>query len=1079
VPESQISLQLLGSPHIECDGEPLKVETRKTSALLFYLAVTGETHTRDTLSAMFWPESDQSHARGALRRILASLRKTPFREWLEADRESLALRRGDGLSLDVVRFQNCIAACTTHGHTVTEVCSACLTPLIEAVNLYRGDFLTGFSLGNCPLFDDWQFFLAEDLRREMTGALERLVHYLSAQKQFESAIAYARRWLSFDPLHEPAHRELMQLYAGTGQRNAALRQYQECVSILEDELGVPPLEETTQLFSYIQDYPAGPVELRPHIVLGEPISTTTLATQEAPAIAEPILEPAIAPPGVGMKNFPLPTTPFIGREEELETVLERLQDPACRLLTLLGPGGMGKTRLSIQAAHRVNGAFPDGIFFIPLSPLSSPTSLIYSVADILQFSFYSNREPLEELLDYLREKKMLLLMDNFEHLLEAADFLQQVLETASSVKFLVTSRERMNLKGEWIIELQGLKVPEVDRMEEIEDYSAVQLFMQCAMRIGGEDILLERDRPDIIHICKLIGGIPLGIELAAAWVRILSCKEIAQEIEHNLDFLVASSRDVPERHQSLRAVFEHSWKLLPLEEQRIFRRMSVFQGGFQKEAAQRVSGTTLAVLSSLADKSLLLPNPGGRYGMHTVLRQYAEEKLDELPDEKIQTRDRHSQYYAEFINQRADHLRRGRQEEAARVISEEIENFRSGWRWTTERFNLTEMEKYIDPLYIFYEMQGWYKEGDEIFDLAVKTLTDREDEKTPEFQRLLAKALARQGGFAQRMGQPRKSRVLLEKSLAISRRHDDKGEIALCLTYLGELTRLRGEYTQARKLVEESIQLCRETGELRKLGRAINLLGIIAALTGDYAEAQDLFQEGFTTFKKVGDLWWVSKTRENLANVANLLGNYEEASTLYQESLVTFRRIHDRHGVASCLINTGIMAHAMEEYQRAVDLFQESLEIFQEIGVPWTSVLCLNCLGKSHLALGDHGKAYEYFNRAFKTSVDIGAVPFSLTVLVGMASLFMAEGNPQRALEYLTLAVSHPSCEQESLDWAEELFLELEKQIPPSVIAKAREGMKDKYIKKLMLVSEEILKEKGNSSVDTLQFAEPTDGLER
>jgi predicted ATPase/DNA-binding SARP family transcriptional activator/Tfp pilus assembly protein PilF len=1077
VPESQISLQLLGSPHIECDDEPMKVETRKGSALLFYLAVTGEPHSRDTLSTMLWPESDQSHARGALRRTLAALRKTPIREYLEVDRESLALRHGDNLSLDVAKFQNRMVECTTHGHTETEVCSACLTPLIEAVNLYRGDFLTGFSLGNCPLFDDWQFFLAEDLRREMTGALEKLVHYLSAHKQFESAIAYARRWLSFDPLHEPAHRELMQLYAGTGQRNVALRQYQECVRILEEELGVPPLEETTQLFTYIQDYPAGPVELRPHTVLGEPISTTSSALQEATAIAEPILEPAIVPPEVGLKNFPLPTTPFIGREEELETVLERLRDPNCRLLTLLGPGGMGKTRLSIQAAHRVNGAYPDGIYFIPLSPLSSPTSLIYSVADVLQFSFYSNRDPMEELLDYLREKQMLLLMDNFEHLVEAADFLQQVLEVAPNVKFLVTSRERMNLKGEWVIELHGLKVPEFDKVQEMESYSAVQLFMHTAKRIGGEDVLSEKDQPYLIRICKLIGGVPLGIELAATWVRILSCKEIAQEIEHNLDFLVASSRDVPERHHSLRAVFEHSWKLLPLEEQRIFRRMSVFQGGFQKEAAQRVAGASLAALSSLADKSLLLFTRGGRYGMHIVLKQYAEEKLDELPEEKTQTRDRHSQYYAEFVNQRADHLRRGRQEEAARVIGEEIENIRLGWMWATERLNHTEMQKYIDPQYNFYEMQGWYKEGDEIFNLAVKTITDSGEEKDPEFQRLLAKALARQGGFAWRMGQSRKARELLEKSLAISRSHGDKGEVALCLNYLGELTRLRGEYNQAKKLVEESIQLCRETGELRKLGRAINLLGIITASTGDYSEAQELFQEGLTNFKKVGDLWWVSKTRENLGNVANLLGNYEEASTLYQESMVTFRRIQDQQGVASCLLNTGIMAHAMEDYQRAVDLYQESLEIFREIGVAWSSVLCLYYLGKSHLALGDHEKADEYFHRAFKTSVDIGAVPFSLSVLVGMASLLMEKGNPQRALEYLTLAVSHPSCEQESRDWAEELFVELEKQIPATVILKAREGMKDKYIKKLVSVAEEILKEEKerNSSEDSPLIAEPTE----
>jgi len=1037
------------------------MESRKASALLFYLAVTEETHTRDALSTMLWPESDQVRSRGALRRSLAALRKTPLKEWLEVDRESLALLQGEGFTLDVVEFQNLLASCTTHGHSETEVCSACLTPLIEAVNLYRGDFLTGFSLGNCPLFDDWQFFLAEDLRREMTGALEKLVHYLSARKQFESAIAYARRWLSFDPLHEPAHRELMQLYAATSQRNAALRQYQECVRVLEEELGVPPLEETTQLYQFLQDYPEGPVDVRPQPITGEPITAPALTVQEPPVFAEPILEPAIAPPGIGLQNFPLPTTPFVGREEELENVLERLQDPSCRLLTLLGTGGIGKTRLSIQAANRANGAFPDGIYFIPLSPLSSPTSIIYSVADILQFSFYANRDPQEQLLDYLREKQMLLLMDNFEHLVEAADFLQGVLEIAPAVKFLVTSRERMNLKGEWVIELQGLKVPEVDKVEQLDDYSAAELFVQSAKRIGGEEVLSEKDQPDVIRICKLIGGVPLGIELAAAWVRILSCKEIAQEIEHNLDFLVASSRDVPERHQSLRAVFEHSWKLLPLEEQRIFRRMSVFQGGFQKEAAQRVAGASLAVLSSLADKSLLLPTHGDRYGMHIVLRQYAEEKLEELPEEKMQTRDRHSQYYAEFLNQRADHLRRGRQEEAARVIGEEVENLRFGWQWAVERRSSTEIDTYANCLFQFYEMQGWFKEGDEVFGLAAEKLQkplDTQSKIGNLEEQTLARVMARQGGFAYAQGEYGKSQSLLERSLTISRRHNEETEISFNLNYLGALLRLLGEYDKARGRLEESIAISRRRGDLRKLGRACNMLAVVAASTGEYEEAVTLFQESLDIFKKIGDLWGISKARENLGNVANLLGNYEEATVLYQESLVTFRRINDQHGVASCLHNMGVMAYAMEDYQRAVDLYLESLEIFREIGVLWSIGLCLNYLGKAQLALGDHCKADEYFHAAFKASVDTGGIPFSLSVLVGMASLFIAEGNPQRALEYLALTVSHPSSDQDTRDQAEELLAELEKEIPPTVIARAREGMKDNYLKKLILVAEEILK---------------------
>jgi tetratricopeptide (TPR) repeat protein len=443
--------------------------------------------------------------------------------------------------------------------------------------------------------------------------------------------------------------------------------------------------------------------------------------------------------------------------------------------------------------------------------------------------------------------------------------------------------------------------------------------------------------------------------------------------------------------------------------------------------------------------------------MHIVLRQYAEEKLSEMPEEQEQTRDRHSQYYAEFLHQRGDHLRMGRQEEAGRVIVEEIENIRSGWRWAAQRLNHIEIEKYINPQFNFYEMRCWYKEGDEVFDLVVNSFSTDEVEEHPESQRLLAKALARQGAFAQRMGQSRKSMDLLEKALSISRLYDDKAEVAICLNYLGELTRLRGEFDKARELIEESIQICKETGELRRLGRATNLLGIVAALEGDYTEAESHFLEGLSIFKKVGDQWWMSKARENLGNVANLLGDYEKASSLYQEVLVTFRKINDLHGIASTLLNTGIMTYAMGDYEQTVDLLTESLEIFREIGVVWSSILCLNHLGKAELALGEITKADEYFYSAFKISVDIGAVPSSLLILVGMAHSFMAKGNTQRALEYLALVLSHPSSDQETRDHAEELIVELEKQIPASLITKARKGMKDTYLKQLILIADEII----------------------
>jgi len=1059
----QLAIQLLGSPRVAFDDCTVKIETRKGTALLAYLAVTGEIHQRDALATMLWPESDSARARGALRRSLAALRKTPVRACLNADRDTIAIRKIEGYHLDVEAFQRRLERCKTHGHGETEVCSACLTPLIEAVTIYRNDFMIGFSLGNCPVFDDWQFFTAESLRGEMISALDRLVHYLAAQGQFESAIAYARRWLAYDPLHEPAHRQLMQLYAWTGQRSAALRQYQECVRILDEELGLPPLEETTQLFHHLRDLPDDQLTARPVQIAAQVLPVHIASSPAASAAMQIELgrgEPEVdhAAPNI---NIPQPSTKFIGREAELAEVRRLLTDPDCRLLTLLGPGGMGKTRLSIQAVKMLKDNYKDGVFYIPLAPLTSTTALIYSMADVLRFSFYSNREPQEDLLDYLREKEMLLLLDNFEHLLVATGFVESLLQVAPGVRMMITSRERLNLSREWVFELHGLDVPVSEETQHAEDYSAVQLFRQSVARQGGKDQLTTQDLDQIARICRLMGGIPLGIELAAAWTRLLSFEEIAQEIEHNLDFLVASSRDFPDRHQSLRAVFEHSWRLLTLEEQRVFRRMSVFRGGFQRKAAERVAGASLAVLSSLADKSLIFLSHDRRYDMHVVLRQYAEEKLHEVLDEEQQTKDRHCQYYAEFLHSRSEHLRLGKQEEASRSISEEIENLRRGWRWACERRSIPEIEKYIHPQFTFYEMRSWFVEGEEIYGLAAKQLrgdSGQRREDSGNLKQTLAKVLSRQGSFAYRLGEYRQARQLLEESLAISRELDFRAEMAFSLSRLGEISRLLGEFDDARHLLVESVRFCQETGEIQQLGRAYNSLAIVEGSTGDYGKAEALFRESINASRKVGDLLGIGKARENLGSVAYLRGDFSKAKELYEESLLISRGLNSRYDIASCLNNMGVIAHEMGQYEQAIELHKESEEIYQEIGSSWNIGICLNDLGKATLAMGDLQEAEVFFHAAFKAAVETGAIPISLSILVSMAELLMQQGNPQRALECLLIVVSHPGSEQETRDRAERLFPLLEKQISPSVIAKGRERLRNRYLRQFILLAEEILK---------------------
>jgi predicted ATPase len=354
--------------------------------------------------------------------------------------------------------------------------------------------------------------------------------------------------------------------------------------------------------------------------------------------------------------------------------------------------------------------------------------LVPTIADALRFSFHSQEDPRVQLLNYLKEKEMLLVLDKFEGVVEGAGLLGELLQQAPRVRIIVTSQERLNLREEWVVEVGGLEYPAAGKVDGCEGYSAVQLFLQGAQRVNPAFSLQEADKPWVVRICELTGGIPLGIELASAWARMLSCREIAQEIEKSLDFLGGSMRDGSRDTGSLRAVFEHSWNILSAEEKEVFGRTSVFRGSLRREAAEKVVGDSLpplvllTILSSLVDKSLLRRNASGRYEMLEVVRQYAEGKLGELPGEKARVRDLHCAYYAGFLGERQAQLRGAGQDSALAQIGEEIENVRHGWAWAVEGGRREEIEKMLDSLYQFYEAKSWLQEGVEALERAAKAL---------------------------------------------------------------------------------------------------------------------------------------------------------------------------------------------------------------------------------------------------------------------------------------------------------------------------------------------------------------------
>jgi predicted ATPase/DNA-binding SARP family transcriptional activator len=841
-----LRLLLLGSPRLEREEKPLKLSRRKAVALLAYLAVTGEAHQRETLAVLFWPDHDQSRAHANLRRDLSVLNKTLGDGWLQIDRESVRLAQRDGFWLDVEHFRRLLAAYETHEHPADEVCSDCIPLLTEAVALYRGDFTAGFTLPDSPDFDEWQFFEAEALRCELAGALSRLMRGLSTLGEFEAAIPYARRWLALESWHELAHRELMRLYAWSGQRAAALRQYRECVRVLDQELGQPPENITRELYQAIQTKqpPAAPLGAEEKRGRREEEKDSIVLKDFPPAPLPPS-------PSAHQHNLPPQPTAFIGREQELRGIGQLLLDePDCRMLTLVGPGGIGKTRLAIQAGMEALTAFPDGVYLVSLAPVSSPEFLVPSIADALALSF-EGADPKAQLLNYLRQKEMLLVLDNFEHLLSpplssppqggiergkigGGNLLSDVLTSTSGIKLLVTSRERLNLQWEWVRDIEGLTYPSVEEMglpiEEIgpptgeaageaatgrislEGYSAVRLFVENARRSRPDFSISEADNPAVARICQLVEGMPLGLELASAWVRIMPPQEIAQEIERNLDFLTTSTRDMPERHRSLRALFEHSWQLLSKAERSVIRGLSVFRGSFGREAAQKVAGASLPLLAALVDKSMLRGHPTGRYDMHELLRQYAAEKLQQKPKESEAARDRHGSHYAAFLQAQEPHLRRARRSEALAEIGADVDNLRAAWQRAVARGRATEIGQSLESLHLFYFAQGWFREGEEAFREAASGLKSRansKDERGPSSSRedrlVLGQVLVRQGLFSSRLGLYREARECLQESLVVLQQLEAEGhpsarrESAFTLYHLGEVAWRDGEYQEAKR----------------------------------------------------------------------------------------------------------------------------------------------------------------------------------------------------------------------------------------------------------------------------------------
>lgn len=992
---SRLAIFALGPLRIEYEGKPLQTSRHKALALLVYLAMYSGKQSREALCTLFWPDYSQSKAFAYLRRTVWEVHHLLGKGWLEADREAISLNPDAGFSLDAVDFQTQLDAIQQHNHPPSHTCPECIAHLHNAALLYRGDFLDGFILRDSTNFEDWLFFQREALRGEYASALQKLAGLLTQAEAYTEAITFAQRWLALDTYNEGAHRLLMKTYTLNGQRHNALRQYQECLRTLNTELGVAPEQATINLYEAIlagkfnQEHKSRdeqPVDIRRQVFVPDQMRTW--------------LEEALSAKTSGpASNLPMPSTPFIGRQSELKQIAALVENPDCWLLTLVGPGGIGKTRLAIETGLRLQSIFPQGVFFIILSNVDEELSLAPTIARAMGLVFRQNGpSPEEQLFDFLREKRSLLILDSFEQLTQWATFLDQIHTHATGIMILVTSRHRLPLQGGWVMEVKGLDYPQKGPQkaggsyrETYQTYDAVELFLNTARRVrvtiqpAGEDI------DSIIRITQLLEGMPLGLELAATWVNTLSCQEIALEINRGLDFLETSLRNVPERQRSMRAVIDHSWNLLSSREQTILPRLAVFRGSFIRQASEQVAAISLRELAGLVDKSLVRRTPQGRFDLHDLIRQYSLEKLERLPADNLETRHRHCAYYCTRLSEWNVEMSGVRQGQALGEIETELENLQTAWDWTVCQGLAVQLEQAVDGLCMFYLRRARFSEGWNTCQKALEAirLTEPADSTSvgtkpqhdkAKIVRLSARLLTWQGVLSMNLGRFEEAEQLLQRSQLIIESPDlepqqiiQEEDIAESLIFAeGRIFTLivRGLLANLRYDSATMLDLYQQAYELAQRNHIKTprfLIYFWRFLMGGGAVTKDLYAEiekRLPDAQQCGDPFELG-CHLFVLGIAELFHTYrvEKAEALLSESVKSFRLVEDPATQVMVFMTLGYLLLTQGKFDEFCTLKQRELEICQEIGDRRMMGLALAEIGEALYHMGKYIEAEEQIRK--------------------------------------------------------------------------------------------------------------------
>ncbi len=980
---ARLYISLFGSYRVTLDGNPLReFDSDKTRLLLVYLAVEAERpHRREHLVGLFWPEQPEDHARRSLSQALYNLRQLlgerggtgelgkaataqPGGPFLLSDALTVQFNPYSSFALDARLFAELLATCQTHPHRYLEACPDCKVRLAEAVALYQGDFLAGLAVKDSVAFEEWALVQREHLHRSMLDTLHTLSQCHEYRGELREAVEAARRLVEIDPLWEAGQRQLIRLLALGGQYSAALAQYEKCKRLLASELAVSLEKETEELADQLR--------------------------WEAST-------------GISPTHLPAPTSPLIGRKLELAELQCFLHDPDCRLLTILGPGGCGKTRLALEAARAVQYSFPDGVHLVSLSALDPSQSFVPVVAEALGFSFHEQGEPRQQLLDYLCLKRLLLVMDSFEAALPGVAWVSEVLQAAPQVMFLVTSRTSLKVSDEQVFTLEGMTVPGENELEHAEQFEAVQLFLAFARHRQPAFVLDDYSRLGAVRICRLVQGLPLGLLLASSWVSLYTLEEIAEHIEHNLGFLQVDWNDIPVRQRSLQATFDYSWDLLSAEEQDYFTALAVFHGSFSMPAVRRVAGASVRLLQSLVDKSLVSRTPTGRYQVHDLVHQFAVQWLEQDQERAGDIHTRHSCFYLEALKDWGKELVCARQREALEAMDKEVENLRAAWRWAVTTQDWRGLGCALEGMGWFADLRFRFQEGERACRTALENIP------TQSFIQLVSALAVWQAHFLRKLDQADRAWQVLRDELvrlrALQKQGNDmRSEQAQVLYELGELYMYSDRVT-ARGYYQQSLALFQEVGDGKNTGKVLSRLGEMVHHAGNYALAGELLSQALPLLTDAGEPRRLANNLRWLGFNEIRQGRLAEGEPYIRQAIEVRRQIGDRSGEAQSLDDYGTVMAWRGQYPEAKELVEQSLPIYEELGMHAKVAWALALIG----LLNNNNCWYDEARRAGLRAVQFSSqMNFPRELALGYVAMGLAdlgEGKYDQAYQHLLQAV--------------------------------------------------------------------------